>query len=166
VGFNDWIQFEPAQMAALDNEGEVEQVAMDTLAKELQMRLRTTIDPGINLRSAVRAQSIRVSAEGDRLVIDQEDQADILGDASEEKAGGDNDVTNVEQLFEMGSGVPTIVNGRLTYRTVTAEALFGDQKKLDQERVVEQAAADVIRNRTVDAFDEAMGTVARKSINE
>ena len=167
MGFNDWIQFDPAPMAALENEEEVSELAMGTLAKEVQQRLRSTLDPGINLQSAVRAQSVRVTAEGDQLVIDQEDQADVLGGAPKEaeEEGSDLEVTNVEQLFEMGSGVPKVVNGKLTYRTVSTETLFGDQKRQEQERVVEQTTVDVLRTGLVDAYEDAIGTITRRNLD-
>ena len=168
MGFNDWIQFDPAPMAALENEGEVSELAMGTLAKEVQQRLRSTLDPGIGLQSAIRAQSVRVAAEGDQLVIDQEDQAEVLGGAPKEAEdeGADLEVTNMEQLFEMGSGVPRVINGKLTYRTVSTDVMFGDQKRQEQERVVEQTTVDVMRTGLVDAFEDAIQTVSRRSVSE
>lgn len=165
MGFNDWIKVDPAPLSALDRFDEVDAAARERLAKDLQTRLRSTIDPGVNLKSAMRAQAVRVASEGDRLVIDSHDQAEVLGASADmvDDDQDDNEVTNVEQLFELGSGVPTVVDGKLTYRTISPEALFGNLKSADTSRVVEQTTTETLRMGIADAFDEASRDVSNRN---
>lgn len=166
VGFNDWIRIDPAQMTALDRFDEVDAIARENLAKELQTRLRTTIDPGISLRAAQRAQAVRVASEGNRLVIDSEDQAEVLGASSEtvEEPSDPNIVTNVDQLFELSSGVPSIVDGKLVYRMISPSALLGkQQQENERDRIIEQTTTETLRINIADAFDDATRDVRNRN---
>lgn len=166
-GFNDWIYFAPKPQASVDRWDEVDAAAREKLARDLQTRLRGRLDPGIGAAAAQRAQAVRVQSEGDRLVIDQADQGDVLGASSEMVAAVGEEVKSVDQLFELGSGVPSAVQGpggetKMVFRTVSLETLFGEQKQDEQDLVVEQTTTDVLRGGIVDAYEEAMNDVARR----
>ncbi len=167
-GFNDWIFFGPKDTAGVARLDEVDAEARTILAGNLQTRLRGRIDPGIDVAAALRAQAVRVTSEGDRMVIDSEDQGAVLAASSEMVAGelGD-EAGSVEELFAPGSGVPSAAQGadgetKLTFRTISLAALFGEQKQQEQDRVVEQTTTDVLRNGVVDAYDQATATVNRR----
>lgn len=164
MGFSDLLLIEPASMSSVDRLEEVEEVARDKIAARLQFRLRSTIDPGVDLRSAVEAQEIHVDAQGDAFVVHPEDQAAVIKPApvAPPPAPDPNTVTDMNQLFEMSSGVPSVVNGRLVYRTVSADTLFGAQKQAAREQMVEQTITAALRDELVDAYDEAFDDVARR----
>jgi hypothetical protein len=164
AGFNDWISFDPAPMSALERAQEVDDEAHAEIAKRAQTRLRARVDPGVRLQDAFKAQAIRVNAEGGRLVIDEDDQGDVLRDREGEQPEEDDDslVNDVMQLFEPSSGVPKIVNGQLTYRQISLRALFGEQKKDEQDRVVEGVLHDTIQSSVVDAYEQATNTIGQR----
>jgi hypothetical protein len=167
-GFNDWIFFSPKGSPALEHSREVDAQARETLARDLQTRLRGRIDPGISAAAAVRAQAIRVQSEGDRLVIDQEDQGAVLA-ASAGMVAGDNgqEASSIEQLFELSSGIPSAVQEqdggtRLIFRTITLESLLGDQRVNERDLLVEQTTTETLRSGIVGAIEEAVTDVARR----
>jgi hypothetical protein len=166
MDINNWITFVPAHGAAEKAE-EIESVAKQRLSKDLQSRLRNNIDPGIDLKSARRAQSIRVQASGGRLVIDEDDQAKLFSGGEPEK-GSDSEplAPNLEDLFKPGSGVPESVtqpdgSSKLVFRSILADDLFGQQIKNERTSMVEKTITDVLRTNTVDAIEDAMQEVDR-----
>jgi hypothetical protein len=169
MGFNDWIKFDSAPMALDHRLSEIDEEAKTGLAAEIQTRVRGRIDPGIDLKSARRAQKVRVKAEGGNIVIDEMDQDAVLRqqgnqpqrDISEARAGG------VADLFTMSSGVPEAVrapdgSNRMVFRSVHAEQLFGQQEQDEQNRVVEQTVTETVRAGIVNAFEKATGEVERR----
>ena len=167
-GFNDWIFFDPKSSAGVERLEEVDVRARAIVAQDVESRLRGRIDPGVTGASALRAQAVRVRSEGDRLVIDADDQDSVLaasttmvGDAQDDEAG------SVEELFAPGSGVPTTVVGpqgetRMVFRTISIASLIGDQKQGEQDRLVEQTMTDVLRNGLADAYEQASVEVSRQ----
>lgn len=167
-GFNDWIFFSPKGTSPLEHTAEVNDHARQTLARDLQTRLRGRIDPGIGIQGALRAQAVRVSADGDRLVIDQEDQGAVLA-ASSGMVDNDNgqEATSVEQLFEQGAGIPAATQDasgetKLVFRTITLESLLGNQRQNDQDLMVEQTTTEALRSGIVGAFEDASNEVSRR----
>ncbi len=164
MGFSDLFMIEPTAMS-LDRLDEVDEIARDRIASRMQLRLRSIIDPGVDLQEAVRAQGVRVDAKGDEFSVHHEDQAQIIKPATESGGGGGsdpNEVTNVEQLFEMSSGVPSMSNGKLVYRTISPSVLFGAQKQAAREQLIDQTVETAIRDELVDSFDEALQEVGRR----
>lgn len=170
-GFNDWIFFGPKDNAGVARLDEVDAEARKSLASNLQTRLRGRIDPGVDVASALRAQAVRVTSDGDRMVIDSEDQGAVLAASSEMVAGDTGDQAgSVEELFAPGSGIPSASQGsdgetKMTFRTISLAALFGEQKQMEQDRIVEQTTTDVLQNGVVDAYDEASATVNRRNMD-
>ena len=169
AGFNDWVYFEPASVAGIDSANEVDALARENLARRTQEALRSRIDPGISLRDARRAQAVRVRSEGDRLVIDQDDQADVLDAASgmTKEEPDDTVASTVEQLFETSSGVPKAVVGsdgqeRLAFRSISIESLFGAQRQTTQDQAIEQSVTENLRTNIVDAYEDAVSEVGRR----
>lgn len=166
MGFNDFITFEPAPMSAFDKLEEVDTLAREKVAMRMQEGLRTTIDPGVDLKSAMRAQKIRVTSEGGRLVVNQEDQAEILGGGESDSDAGDSDpnnVTSFDQLFEPSSGVPSVgADGRLIYRTVSPAVLLGEQRAEAQQMMVDQTVSEILTNNLVDAYDDAFREIGER----
>lgn len=165
MGFNDIMIIEPASVSAVDRLDDVESGARERIAGRLQTRLRATVDPGVNLRSAVNAQAIRVASAGNEFVVDREDQANVLkspADQKKEPAKDANEVTGVEELFELGSGVPSMANGKLVYRTISQEALFGEQRRAVHSQHVEQTVTSALRDEMLDAYQESFEEVQRR----
>lgn len=171
-GFNDWIFFSAKGSPALEHSDEVNTQARETLARDLQTRLRGRIDPGISSKAALRAQAIRVQAEGDRLVIDQEDQGAVLAASSDMADTGDGqEATSIEDLFKLNSGVPDAVQGpdgetRLIFRTITLESLLGTQRANERDLLVEQTTTETLRAGIVGAIEEAVADAGRRHPEE
>jgi len=167
MGFNDLILIEPVPMSALDRGDEIEEIARAKLADKLQRRLRTTLDPGHDLRSAVRAQAVRVVPDGERFVVSHEDQAAVVKPAtaaSSTPPPDPNQVTDIDQLFQPSSGVPSVVDGKLVYRTITPVILFGSHKEEAQAQLFEQTVTAVLREEVVNSYEEAIAEVSRQHL--
>lgn len=164
MGFNDWINFEPAPMSAYDRLEAVDQLTREKVAGRLQSALRTTVDVGVDLHAAVRAQKIRVVADESRFVVDSEDQGDVLLNEERELEPGDpNEVDDVDELFKMSDGVPSVgKDGRLVYRSITPAALLGEQQREAREQQLEQTVTETIRNSFIESFEDAMQEIDRK----
>lgn len=168
MGFNDWIRFEPAPMALDQRVQEIDQEAKSILAEEIQTRVRGRVDPGIDLKSARRAQKIRVRAANGEIIIDEEDQDAVLRggmapqrDISETRAGG------VADLFTMSSGVPESVrapdgSNKLVFRSISAEQLFAQQGQDEQNRVVQETVTETVRMGIVDAVEKATSEAEKR----
>jgi hypothetical protein len=161
-----FITFEPGDKA-LGRDEEVEQIAQGHLAKEVQQRLRNQSDPGIDLKSARRAQAIRVRAEGGQIVVDEDDQGKVLSVGGEpEKEESTQSAANLDDLFRPGSGVPEAVTRpdgsiQLVFRSIKASDLFNQQIEGRRDEMVERAISDVLRTGTVDAIEEAQDEIGR-----
>ena len=168
MGFNDWIQIEPAPMALDARLTEIDKEAKEKLASEIQARVRGRVDPGIDLKDARRAQRIRVVENGGSIVIDEHDQDAVLRggmapqqDISQASAGG------VASLFTMGTGVPEVDRApdgtrRLAFRTVNESELFAAQEQKEQDRSVQETVTETLRMGIVDAVEDAVATVERR----
>lgn len=168
MGFNDWINIESSPMALDNRLSEIDEEAKNVLAGEIQTRVRGRVDPGIDLKSARRAQKIRAQASGGQIIIDEEDQAAVLRggsapqrDISEARAGG------MADLFTMSSGVPDMAraqdgSNQMVFRTIAAKDLFAKQEQDEQNRVVQNTVTDTIRSGIVDAFDEATKKIEQR----
>lgn len=165
MGFGEMFMIEPAPMSTIDRLEDVDANARRRIAERLQTRLRSTVDPGVSLKSAMAAQSIHVSPQGDEFVIDQEDQANIIkppAAQSRSGSGDPNQVENVDELFEMGSGVPAMRDGKLVYRTISPAALFGEFRKEAFTQQFEQTVTATLRDEMLDAYEEALDEVGRE----
>lgn len=168
MGFNDWIHVDSSPMALDQRSTEIDQEAKTTLANQIQSRVRGRVDPGIDLKSARRAQKIRVQAKDGSIVIDEEDQSAVLSggtapqrDISETRAGG------IADLFSMSSGVPEVTrapdgSNRMVFREIAAEQLFAQQGQDEQNRVVEETVTETVRMGIVGAFDDATKKVEQR----
>lgn len=164
MGFNDLILFDPVPSSPLDNIDEIETEARSRLAVRLQTKLRNVIDPGVDLKAATRAQAVKVVSDGDRFAIQHEDQAGVVNPQVAAEDDDPNEVGNLEQLFELSSGVPTVkADGRLVYRTISPDVLFGEQRRAIRTQQVEQAIAGSLGNDLVDVYDEAIHDVAQRT---
>lgn len=168
MGFGDLIYITPAPMAIDRRQAEVEELAKIELAGDIQTRLRGRIDPGIDLMSARRAQSVRVAARGGSIVIDENDQAAVLrGGARPQQPRVRPQAEGIEDLFTASSGVPAATRGpdgstRLVFRTISAGALFGQQRQVEQDGMVEATVTEALHAGIVDAFENATSEVERR----
>ena len=172
MGFNDWIRIDPAPMALDARLNDIDEEAKADLAAQIQTNLRGRIDPGIDLKSARRAQAVRATAKGGQIIIDEHDQDSVLRggmepqrDISQAQAGGAAD------LFTMSSGVPQIetrADGtrRMVFRTIAAKDVFAQQAKKEQDRTVENTVTETVRNGVVDAFQDAAKNLDRQHPEE
>lgn len=161
MGFSDMIYIDPAPSALDRHAEEVEQRAKAKLAAGIQARLRANVNPGIDLSSARRAQSIRVAERGGSIVIDESDQAAVLsGGAPRRQSRVQPQAEGIESLFKPSSGVPVAKrepdgSTRLVFRTISAGQLFGQQRQFEQDRMVEATVTETLRMGLVDAFEAA-----------
>ena len=164
MDINNWITFEPDPRASEKSE-EIDAIAQTKLAKSIQERLRSQVDPGIDLKSARRAQAIRVTASGGELVIDEDDQAKLFaGGVADEENDAEPPAGNLEDLFRPGSGVPESVtqpdgSTKLVFRSIKAADLFGQQIQADRTEMVEHVLSDVLRNNSLEAIEDSMREV-------
>lgn len=167
MGFNDWIYIEPAPMNGVDRFEDVDAEAKRTLASAIEQRIKTRVDPGVDLNAAQRAQSITARQEDGQIVIDEDDRAGVLrGSPSVSKPSSR---TDLDDLFQMSSGVPTVGqdaagNRKLIFRAVDESKLF-NLGTSEQDETVEVAVTDALRMGIVDAFEGAVTTVNRRSID-
>ena len=163
---SNWITFETNEKGS-DRTEEMDSIAQRDLAKEIQTRLRSQADPGIDLKSARKAQSIRVRAEGGQIIVDEDDQGKILtGGQEQDENDAEPPASNLEDLFRPGSGVPEMVSRpdgstQLVFRSIKAADLFGQQIESRKTEMVERTVSDVFRTRLVESFDEASNELGR-----
>ncbi len=110
------------------------------LAEDLETKLRAHLQPGVDLRAGEQ-RTIRVAAEGNRLVIEP-----VNDKVSPESVGLNAETTDrrrgseeVADLFAAGSGVPAVrrVSGqdRLVFRQINAQAAVDISKKQEESLV-------------------------------
>jgi len=168
IGFGDMIQIVPSEDARITRRDEVNELARERLAEDVQLRLRGRVDHGLDVRSAHRAQAVRVTAEGNRLVIDRADQGAVLGAAGDQVEETDQTMaSSVDELFEPSSGVPKMQRDatgkeRLVFRTISAKEVFAQQKQEQADSTVEQTVTDTVRTGIVHAYEGACKTLARQ----
>jgi hypothetical protein len=159
----DWIAITPARMAIDSRADEVDALAKERLAEQVQTQLRGVIDPGIDRKRARRAQAVRSNADGGRIVIREEDQGQVLNGVEVTPAGP----SGIERLFEPSSGIPTIdrdTNGntRAVFRSVEAGELFGQSKQETQDSAIRRTVTNAIGTNLVDVFTDVIDEVERR----
>lgn len=167
MGFNDWIRITPAPMALDARLDEIDNEAKSSLARDIQTRLRGRIDPGIDLSSARRAQTVRVTAKGGSLVIDEQDQGSVLRGGMPQRDISKVSASGIADLFTMSSGVPEVErdpdgSNRLVFRTISADRLFAEQEQGEQNRVVQETVTETLRMGIVDSYETAVSEVERR----
>lgn len=134
---------------------EVAALANEKLGVQLERRLRSEVDLGLDSRLAVKAQSIRVKAEGDRLVVDTRGQDEVLGGEQKEDRPD-----TMEDLFRMSDGVPNVDEmGRIYYKKVTFSSLFQEQQEKLQKQNIEQISTSTAQLHMPQAIKEAIAEV-------
>lgn len=172
MGFNDWIYFEHAGSATTAHAEEVESALKSKLASKVQERLRSRISPGLNADEAVRAGSIRAQASAGGIVIDEDDQAKLLAQATgqvAEKRGSKelapSEAMDVNDLFRQSDGVPKIVqrgdgSKTVAFRTIDVNRLFGEQIDM-RDQQVQKVVTDTLQGGIVDSFEESIEEIER-----
>jgi hypothetical protein len=151
MSWQSWIYVVPEAHPLTRRTEEVEREVMSTLGEALETRLRGRVNHGVDLRSGARAQAIRVSGEGNRLVIDEAADHGI--------AGARGKPTTLEDLFHTSMAAPTVLeDGRVALRTLDEGDLFGAQAW--QDELVDHTAQEVVHEQLVDAFERAVKKVA------
>mgnify|MGYP000688443241 CR=1 FL=1 len=165
MNISSWISFEPG--SGDEKSEEIDSLAKSRLAAQIQTRLRNQVDPGIDLQSARRAQSIQAREADGQIVISEDDQAKLFSGGQEQ---GEDDseppAGNLDDLFKPGSGVPESVSNpdgstQLVFRSIKAADVFGEQTKLRRSEATEHAISDALRNGVVDAIENATDEVER-----
>jgi len=152
-GFNDWINITPAPMAADVKAVEVDKATRAELAVQIQSRVRNQMDPGVDLRGSRKVHAVRAVEEAGRIVISDQGAPSSSDDDGE---GG------IEDLFKMGSGIPEIAGGRMTFRTIKDEQLWTRKSQDEQDQSVRQAITDTLRMGLVDANTKAVKDVENR----
>lgn len=166
MGFNDWIYVEPAKMAIDQHPEEIDALAKEKLSQKIQERLRGTFDDGRVGPEARRAQSIRVKAEGSRLVISEEAADEVLrGNAPRDPTTKQK--SGVESLFQMSSGVPdfeTMPDGtiRTVFRRISADSLFEAGEQETQDERVKSSISSTVQGHLVDAYEDAASDIEKR----
>jgi len=161
----DIVSVEPAPVPGIKRIDEVERSVRESLAKEVQRRLRGQVDFGLELNDAQRAQAIRVRARGNRLVIDEASSARVMRD---QQQGTDPTASdNINQLFEPSRGIPRMDvsrdgRPRLVFRSVQASRMFEEQNKKIRDDRVASTVTDAVREGIVDAYETALSDVNRR----
>lgn len=167
MGLNDWIYVTPVAAGAETRSDEIDQLAKTKLSEAIQSKVRARVDPGIDLRSAGRAQAVRSYASDGRIVIDEQDQGEVLtGSTKEPTPPGTAEADSVEDLYSMSSGIPEVIadpdgTSRISFRTIRASALFGE-KQIEQDESVQGIVTETLQMGIVDAVEEATADVLRR----
>lgn len=166
MGFNDWIYVEPARSSEQGREAEVDLLMKESLSRDIQLGLRGRVDPGTDAASALKAQRVRVRAEGGQIIIDEHDQAGVLK-AGQGQTPAPTEDSGIESLFSMGSGVPRISTGpdgsrRLEFREIDSAKLFRQMDAAGEDDMVEESVKSSLSANMVDSFDEAVAEVGRR----
>ena len=160
MGWNDLFTVEPMPHGALSHMDEVEEEVLQDMAPLLEQRVRSRLDVGIDMRTAHRASAVRAIAEGGRIVI-KEDSDRVLAPLREADAPPAKD-SKLDDLFTMGSGVPTISRSsggedKLVFRQLKLNDIFATSEW--QEGLVESASSEAIYENVVDSWERAMEKV-------
>ena len=165
MGFNDWFIFESVPMAAEARFDEVDALAKDELAEKIQSRLRTQVDPGLDIKAAGRAQRIRVRSEKGQIIIDENDQLAVLtgGMSGRKQEEQKQKRSTLLSLFEPSDGVPIPVVGpdgrrEFAFRVVKEEQLFKTASDA-RDQMAEEIVTETLQGGIVDAYERAIKTV-------
>lgn len=91
---------------------DVIQIAMDNIAKDVQNKVRSRIDTGINTKAAIRARTITVRNESGQLIIKTNPEKDTSANNA-----------SVDDLFHSSTKPPTVRGGKLIFRKLEEEQL-------------------------------------------
>ncbi len=162
--FSDMIRLEVKPMAAFDHVAELEKLVHDRISTELQHRVRSQLDPGLDPKRAMEIGSLKVTPEGSTYVIHTDDsqKAIAFAESSVKPQRAETEAKSVDSLFEMSSGVPAVQDGKLVYKTVTLETLFGEQKQREQDEQLSHIVEDTLRTQLPDAYEDAFKKMATK----
>lgn len=180
MGWNDFIRIDHVPLASEARETEVDQLLKEGLAAQIQEKLRSRLDPGIDLRGAQAAQAVRSHADGGRIVIDQKGQDEVLAAADpgrRVRAGSQVNVTDLDDLFVLSSGVPEIEVGadgsrRMVFRRVSQASVQGKAppgsalSQDEQDHIVDQVATEVFSLGVPEAHERATQEVNDTYIGE
>lgn len=159
MGFNDFVYFAELPASAVIRPDEVDEKMRERLAGTIQERLRARFDPGIDLGSN-QTERPRVRVDAAQIVITRENDNAVLSDQPQGNAedggdGGDEDgAGHQDDLFELGTGIPRWSGGKMTFRTITLDSLFG-VTQYEQDSAVEQIVTHTLQQGIVDATDGA-----------
>lgn len=165
MDIRNWITFEDGRQD--DQDEGIAAAAQESLAKLVQQRLRAQIDPGIDLRSARRAQSISATYADGQITIGEDDQAKVLdGQQGEDLVDAEPPAGNLEDLFRPGSGVPESITGQdgsstLVFRSISAANLFNHQVAGNRAETIERAITDTLRSNLVESIENSMREAKR-----
>lgn len=167
MGFNDWINIEPVSAGPEQRFEEIDSIAKDKLAEQVEGRLKGRIHQGLDTEASRRSQSIRSFADGGRIVIDYKDRGDALTGEAKEKKGNRSSPKGLQDLFEPSSGVPEVVTGpdgqtSLAYRTIDYDKLFSEQYQNEQDQAVERTVTETLRMGMVESMEDATDEVKQK----
>ncbi len=164
TNFNDWINLELQPMAAIDHLEEFTGLVRERLSKDIERQVKGSLDPGVDPKRAIELNALNVKVEGSTFVIKTDDSMKALAfaEGSVKDGTGPSEARSVESLFEMSSGVPEVRDGKLVYKTISLEALFGAHEQRQQDEQVQRIVEDTIREKLPDAYDEAFAEVKRR----
>lgn len=154
MGFNDWINITPASMVADSKRVEIDKATRADLAEQIQTRVRSNIDPGVDLRGTKKVHAVRAKEDAGRIVISDEGGKNEA--AKEDGEGG------IEDLFNMGSGVPEFIGGRMVFRTIKDDKLWTRKSQDEQDQSVRHTVEDTLRMGIVDANTKAVKDVENR----
>jgi hypothetical protein len=158
-----FITFEPKS----DDFDDVDELAQQKLAESLQFKLRTHVDPGIDLRAARRAQTIRTRAENGAIIIDEDDSIKLFSGGMSLQEDRKTQAVNVDDLFRPSSGIPEIQEtqsgSQMIFRSISLQTMFGQQFDSSQDEAVERLISNTLRNEAIPAIQEAIAESKRKA---
>lgn len=167
MSFNldSWVNFNLRTSASFDRLEEVEKLTREKLATSIQRNIRTRVDPGIDRKSGVAAEAVKVKSDGNRFIIYAESHAEVLGVMSKKDT---TESQGVEDLFKTGSGVPDVqtrADGTtsLTFKKISLNNLFSEQKRSEQRHMNEQSVTETVRSGIVNAYEESFAEVDRRN---
>jgi hypothetical protein len=105
---------------------DVVQIAMDNIAKDVQNKVRSRIDTGINAKAAIRARTITVRNEAGQLVI-----------KTNTEKGTSTDNESVDDLFYPSTKPPTTKGGKLIFRKLEEDQLQRRNVEIVRNSVME-----------------------------
>jgi len=141
--FGKFVTITPKANAWDDGE-KVLTYALDNIAQDVQSRLRSRIDVGIDAKASLRARSITVRNDEGQLVIRSQET-------------DDEEATSVHDLFRSQNTPPYIQGNKLVFRELREDAIA---KK--NEDAVRHSIEDSIRLNLVRHIDDGI----RRTVSE
>lgn len=150
IDLNQYINVDQGGSASQARPDEVDEGLREELAKRIEHRVKSRLDPGIDVRDAKRFSAIRAKEQAGRIVISDKDETNPY---SEDGEGG------VEDLFTMSSGIPTMVDGKLEFRTMNSENIFVRRSQETQDQQVRDIVSNTVQTGIVDDYSKAVQDV-------